>query len=472
MTRSRCTSPPSLDAARIALRLRASGSEPRPDAELRLRTVGAAVLYAPLLAALVYLLLTELLYAFGPWPFEIEDPWRLFGFLAASKLAMLVGFVLGVRHAVGVARAVSRHWSVDRLVMIGSLATLVIFLPTVAFRTAGGIGFQEALLAPGKAYEASLGARSGIPLVEYARMSLAPLTVLPLPLLIYYWRHIRLLTRLVAMTAVGSTVVLFILMGTNKALADTLIIGFVCFAAAHVAGMLRFSARGWIVLSTAGLVAIAGFLLFFTAGQATRQGAASFFGYFPELNVHAERGNWMVESLPPLGQVGALGLSLYVTQGYAALDLSLREPFVPCYGVGNSYFLSRQVSRLSGNDYFERCSYPYRIEERYGWDDEVLWSGAYSWLASDITFPGTSLLLGFVGLLFGLAWVGTLQGANPYSVVVFALLCVGIAYLPANNQLLHAGESLFGLMGALILWWTVDRHSGRVDMRRLHWRGS
>jgi hypothetical protein len=269
------------------------------------------------------------------------------------------------------------------------------------------------------------------------------------------------------MAAVGSTILLFILMGTNKALADTLIIGFVCFTAAHVTGLLRFSARGWILLSTTGLVAIAGFLLFFTAGQATRQGAASFFGYFPELNVHADRDNWMVEPLPPLGQVGALGLSLYVTQGYAALDLSLREPFVPCFGVGNSYFLSRQVSRLSGNNHFERCSYPHRIEERYGWDDQILWSSAYSWLASDLTFPGTGLLFVVVGLLFGFVWVGTLQGANPFSIVVFALLCVGIAYLPANNQLMQTGESLSGFVGALILWRSVDRHGGRVDLRRL-----
>ena len=57
--------------------------------------------------------------------------------------------------------------------------------------------------------------------------------------------------------------------------------------------------------------------------------------------------------------------------------LSLQQPFVPCYGVGNSVFLQRQVARFSRNDEILKCPYPVRLEGR-GWSPTRYWADGLS----------------------------------------------------------------------------------------------
>ena len=151
-----------------------------------------------------------------------------------------------------------------------------------------------------------------------------------------------------------------------------------------------------------------------------------------------------------------LGLDFYLTHGYYALSLSLREPFVPCWGVGNSYFLFRQAARILDDDSILRKPYPYRIE-KYGWDAEGVWSSIYPWIASDTSFPGSLIVIFLVGVAFGAAWLDTLQGSNPFAVAMFSEFVIMLLYFPANNQVLQSGEGLIGFFGTLVAWlWTRD----------------
>ena len=73
---------------------------------------------------------------------------------------------------------------------------------------------------------------------------------------------------------------------------------------------------------------------------------------------------WDMEAMRPHGsladrsgvRIGWDGLAFYLSQGYFATYLSLQEPFVPCYGVGISLFLQRQVARLTGNPRLGECA--------------------------------------------------------------------------------------------------------------------
>src|SRR6267143_4744057 len=132
-------------------------------------------------------------------------------------------------------------------------------------------------------------------------------------------------------------------------------------------------------------------------------------------------------------------MTFYVTHGYYGLYLSLDKPFVPMFGVGNSLFLTQQVVRITGNEQIGRSSYPKRIEED-GWDALGLWSSIYPWIASDVSFPGTIVLVFLIGRLFALAWLDTLCGGNPFAVVMFSMFAIMLFYFPANNQMLQTGE--------------------------------
>src|SRR6202035_2760114 len=134
--------------------------------------------------------------------------------------------------------------------------------------------------------------------------------------------------------------------------------------------------------------------------------------------------------LPENAAVGVWGLTHYLSSGYYAVYLSLKSPFVPCYGVGNSIFLVRQAARISGDQSILNRPYPMRVE-KYGWDSYGLWSSIYPWLASDVSFPGAILVVFLIGRLFAMSWLDTIGGTNPLAVVVFAHFIIMLFYFPA-----------------------------------------
>jgi hypothetical protein len=86
-----------------------------------------------------------------------------------------------------------------------------------------------------------------------------------------------------------------------------------------------------------------------------------------------------------------------------------------------------------------------------------MWSTVYPWWASDVSFPGTLLVVFVIGRLFALSWLDTLQGSNPFAVAMLAQFSIMIAYFPANNQCLQEAEHLTAFLGILILWLATRR---------------
>jgi len=157
----------------------------------------------------------------------------------------------------------------------------------------------------------------------------------------------------------------------------------------------------------------------------------------------------------------------YLTQGYYALYLSLDKPFVPSYGVGHSMFLFRQAARLPGMAWIADTPYPVRIEED-GWSAYGLFSSIYPWLASDLTFPGTLLLVFFIGRAFAQSWSDTLLGSNPFAVAMFAQFLIMLYYFSANNQCLQSGESFSAFWGTFVMWrLTRSPQPVQIPLRRL-----
>jgi len=222
------------------------------------------------------------------------------------------------------------------------------------------------------------------------------------------------------------------------------------------------------------------FLSFFAATQTTRAGSVSEYGHLPAgvavtqppaqpptepvvpaapttfpgglRGINVDYGNILVRSLQP-GSVrtGIVGLSFYVSHGYYALYLSLQKPFVPMFGVGNSIFLTQQAVRITGNQEIGKLSYPKRIEED-GWDALGLWSSIYPWIASDVSFPGTILVVLLIGRLLALAWSDARSGQNPFAYGMLAQFVIMLLYFPANNQTLQFGEGFTAFWAILVLW--------------------
>lgn len=415
----------------------------------------------PLVLFLSYLTFTVLLFAFGPWPWPAVNRAELYLFLGTAHLALTLGYLSA---ATMTPHGYHGQWKIERIMTISLIANLALLVPTSAFRTGSGIPDVLAGLAnPGAAYFASNAWRAeGGALVEYVRILLGPLLVLLYPLTIYYWSRLRWGVRLLSLLSILGFLAIYIATGTNKTIADyALLLPFLVFAS-YFAGLRRLRWRNIAIMAIIGVFLLALFLSFFASGQVSRIGSREGVHYFTLLGIQADASNALVRHLPAEARTGAIALSNYLTQGYYALSLTLEEPFVPMWGVGNSFFLYFNAAEITGLSEIQEMPYPVRLQKRGRWDAYGKWSTIYPWIASDVSFPGTILVVLIIGRLFALSWLDTLRGHNPFAVAVFSQFVIMLFYFSANNQVVQTGEALTGFYGSLVLWgWTRKKYVWR-----------
>jgi hypothetical protein len=431
----------------------------QPAPEVRIVKLTMWLRFVPIAFFVTYLTFTVLFFAFGPFDFPVENPFMLYGFLAAAHIALLAGYWRAARSQ---PRGYAAPWDYGRMLLWGAVLSLLLLLPTSLARTGSLIpDVAYGIENPGEAYaqtQAIINDPGSFPLVEYSRILVGPLLVMVLPLTVFYWESLTTRLRVLGVVSILGTVALFLAMGTNKAIADTvLLIPWMVFAG-YRAGTIHLKLKRLLVIGICTVVAFSLFLGFFGLAMATRSGSPAVTGVFPATGSTVDSDNVLVRNLSDTSKAIVMGLDIYLTAGYYAVSLSLREPYVPMFGLGNSTFASRQFARFSSLEDFPNRSYPVRIE-KYGWDSVGLWSTIYPWLASDVSFPGALILIYFIGRLFALSWLDTLGGTNPFAVVLFAQLVIMLFYFPANNQLLQSGEGFTAFWITLILWWRSRRNA-------------
>ncbi len=133
------------------------------------------------------------------------------------------------------------------------------------------------------------------------------------------------------------------------------------------------------------------------------------------------------------------------------------------FGVGNSLFLTQQAVRITGNRNIALMSYPSRIQQD-GWDALGRWSSIYPWIASDVSFPGTIVVVFLIGRFFSMAWFDALSSRNPFAFGMVAQFAIMLFYFPANNQTSQFGEEFTAFWGILIAWLLTRNGLIRVNL--------
>jgi hypothetical protein len=436
------------------------------ETAVELRTDAPIIRLAPFAlgaAFIAYFGGTATLYFWGPWEYPMPlGSGRLILFLIAVHVAFAVGYLRGIR---GRPHQALVGVSIEKIVLAAAVAELLLLVPTSHFNT--GQWFPNPWAAAedlAAAYTSSIARReTGTPYANYVRMMLTPLLVLAVPLGVFYWRKLTRMTRALFTASVIGSIALYVSMGANAGAAHWMAMFPWFVLAGHLSGVQRLDRRGWIWALAVQLLSACLFVVLFSATMVQRTGSFAKYGYLPGIGAEVDhpRRTPVRDKGRSNAKIGADGLAGYLTQGYFAVYVSLHEPFVPCYGVGNSVFLQRQLARLTRSDLFLECSYPVRIQEK-GWQASVYWATIYPWLASDVTFPGTVVVVFFVGWLAGGVWLDVLGGRNPIAVGLLGQVLVLLYYVPAHNKLMHNGEGVFGFSVLLFAWvWTRRHKVGR-----------
>src|SRR5579864_7046681 len=81
----------------------------------------------PIIFFMVYLNLTVLLFAFGPWDYHLQNPVEFYAFLIAAHGTLLAGYLSA---AFREPHAYDNRWSIKKIIFISVILNLLLLIPT------------------------------------------------------------------------------------------------------------------------------------------------------------------------------------------------------------------------------------------------------------------------------------------------------------------------------------------------------
>ena len=419
----------------------------------------------PLIVGMSYLVAIFFLFLTWPidWPIFGDLSWiRLISYVSLCYVAIAVAFIFG-RSGSAANHPLAPFGGTKFVVVGGAIAAVVLLFPTSIIYT-GRWPWQilEALQDQGDAYRslydqllATDGQRGPIAL---ARAVAAPLTFAVIPLGMLNWGKLNWFARgCVAVTA-ACTIILSILRGTDREFADLfIVVGSTMFVLigrqSQVGGrMAALIKRYWfpaVLLALFVWVAIG----LFTDRKTSRLG-----GYENRVVVCANVSRVCADMEAPLiswmPTEQRFATSLFVlssASGFYGLSLGMEQDFQPTWGFGHSPAAMAVADLIVGRDAVRPKTYTFRNTFQ-GWSDDNYWSTLILWLANDVGFVGAVFVLALIGFLWGRTWRDATRRKSDPAAVMFCLVMIMIAYLPANNQVfaLYEGYTVFAVW--LIIW--------------------
>src|SRR5262249_43267175 len=177
---------------------------------------------------LAYLASTVLIFAFGPVDWPVDNWPSLLIFLCAVASALFIGYRLGT--AAPAAGTEFRAWR--WVFLLGATATVILLFPA-AHLYAGKMpwGVLDALQDQGEAYREfqdnlALTSYSDRAVVAITRTVVAPFALAAVPLGILHWADLPRFLRLLLGATILSTIIFSSLRGTDREMADLVIIFF------------------------------------------------------------------------------------------------------------------------------------------------------------------------------------------------------------------------------------------------------
>jgi hypothetical protein len=427
----------------------------------------------PLVLVFGYIVATFALFVIWPinWPIYSSFEWfTLTGYVALCFAAIGGTALLG---SAGSTRVTAPLPLLPVLLVAGAGLSAALLEPssyTYTGRTIWEIG--AALKDQGGQYRrlqyqifAGEGQRNTLVIV---RALVSPLTYAVLPLGIVRWRTIGWTGRICVGVAVACSIAFSIMRGTDKEIADLFTIG-VSAAFVSYGRTVALGARGFALVRRYwkhALIALV-FVSFAQSMFATRK-EERLGGYVSrttvcasDSHVCANLDNPWIAWLPLRQRFGVSLFILSTCSGYYGLDLALQKPFESTYGVGHSPAAMSAYEAMTGDPSLHLHSFTYRNGDDH-WSEENYWSTLMAWIANDVGFGGTLVVLALLGLLWGWWWREAAAGMSDPAAVLFSLATTMMIYLPANDQVLASYDGYVTLF-AWIGIWLWHRHRYRLS---------
>ena len=423
--------------------------------------------FAPLIFIVGYLALTLAITVFGPVVYT-QYNWPLVAiYLGAICFSITIGYFVGIRRPVAIQNRVSgiSRALFDRkifqvalvLSFVGLLYTIYSFLESATVNLdIGNVG--QAYNDAYKNYERNSGTYS-FSFILYTFIA-APSFIVTI-WGIFFFNRISILEKLATLMIVFGTPLIFMLSaGQQKTIGDLVIYLSAIFAIRAAISGKPLNYQTILLILAVVLAGLAVFNIILTQRYAAIG--------IDALNINQREIELVrYDTTHPVFTIFGFGLGftlsilcMYIGNGLVGLSYTLQAPFTWSFGLGTAYPMSVIGERVFGLPFAYEYTYPYVAAYTSGWG-ESRWYSVFSWFASDFTFIGTIPIFGFFAYVYARCWVESIRFANPFAIMLFSLLTLGVVMMPANNQLMQTPGGMLTLIVTVILYLMFRRRYNR-----------
>jgi hypothetical protein len=414
-------------------------------------------MYKPLYFIIIYHIFVFLLAQFGPVQYVDFSAVKVGSYLTLIIIAVSIGYVFAISRPLKTIDSVFQSRSVvpESFFEITSLVTIGgLFLTLAVQLSSGSANFDfsaigDTYISGYKNYELNSGNYS-------ATFILYSMFVMPNFIAtiwgLYYFRDMAKIWKIVSAAIIFLFPLLFtVLNGTQKSIGDLIIYILAVFFIKAVANNRLYSLRNiliFLIAAIGGSIALQNIL-----SQRYKFIGVNIDNISTQESYHIvyDSGNIIFRIFGPEAGFPIAVLTGYLTNGLNGLSYCLNLPTTWSTLMGTSYSVSVIADRVFGVDFPYLNTYPHQAGIQYGWG-ETRWHSVFSWFASDFTFAGTIPIFGFLGYVYARAWAESIRFQNPYSILLFCLLSMGVIMMPANNQLMQTPGALLTLIVIVILY--------------------
>lgn len=307
----------------------------------------------------------------------------------------------------------------------------------------GGSGIGDivrGILSPGASYSAKFAIFEERELSGYVSpvvrilLLLSVLYAIFLPLAVASWVNISRPFRYLVIVSTIIYVASFLFIGTMKGIGDALLLSLA--GAAALVGKRKLVGRALQLRRRTQQAMILLALLMFAYMAVNQVMRAEEFGITESRIVGDVSNTFIARTFGSEAAFGIYSVLAYPSHGYLGLSHSMSIPFEFSHGAGFSQAYESYRGQYFGGPDYRYLTYPERSEQITGWPAGLVWSTAFPWLASDLTFYLIPFFMVIMGAIFARVWVNVLYGTNALALATFSQMLIFIAFLPANNQVL------------------------------------
>jgi hypothetical protein len=416
-------------------------------------------IYFPILFLLSWLGLTILSFAFGPYLYKLTKPFLFYSYLFLIHCALFIGYFWGQRNE---GRSTILKIDYYRIVEITIIISVIYLIIKLLFTRGGDINNLLGTFRNAAETYAISSLKHSNPF-SYMDIFFNPIAVIAITNTIYCHNKLRKLYRYIVYFMILVSIASSIGSATRAGIMQLLILSFAAFLLSIYQKNFIIRSYHKILMIFVILLTIVGFFVYSNLLINKRGGVP----IINPLTKEPPIENYFIFKITPQNLAPTIyNTSFYISHSYYQLNKAMNMPFKGlAFGLSNSYFVMDNIEQLTGWSWPKDISYGLRLDNEIGIGYGAYWSTFYTWIASDVTFPGTIIIVLFIAYMLSLALRDSLTSLNPLAVTAFCSLFYFVFHFAFNNPL-QDGAGIMTCFVIPFLWFVLRNRKSSVVIQR------